>query len=96
MTEYSIISIQEFCKQYDVPESFIEKLYEYELISFAEENSTRHIPSEQINNIEKLIRLHFDLNINFEGLDVILNLLNKIDALQEENRQLKNQLMLYI
>ncbi len=96
MTEFSIISIQEFCKQYDVPESFIKKLYEYELISFTEENSTPHIPWEQINNIEKLIRLHFDLNINFEGLDVILNLLNKIDALQEENRQLKNQLMLYI
>ncbi len=96
MAEYTIISIQEFCKQYEVPESFIEKLYEYELIDLTEENNIRQINSEQINMIEKLIRLHYDLNINFEGLDVILNLLNRIDELTEENRQLKNRLLLYI
>ena len=87
-----IILIQKFCSEYDVPVSFIETLSEYELIKIENKQA---IPVEQINTIEKMIRLHYDLDINFEGLHAIHNLLNQIEALQGEVRRLNNQLDFY-
>ncbi|MEZ4805825.1 MAG: chaperone modulator CbpM [Bacteroidia bacterium] len=46
-------------------------------------------------NLEKILRLHRDLNVNIEALDVVLNLLNKIDELQLEVNQLNNRLRLH-
>ncbi|MEZ4804277.1 MAG: chaperone modulator CbpM [Bacteroidia bacterium] len=37
-----------------------------------------YIHQDTILNLEKILRLHRDLNVNIEALDVVLNLLNKI------------------
>ncbi len=87
-----IILLQKFCSEYDVPVSFIETLSEYELIQL---DNSQGIPVEQINTIEKMIRLHYDLDINFEGLQAVHNLLNQIDELQGEIRRLNNRLDFY-
>ncbi len=96
MEENTVLTIAEFCEHYDIPVSFFDKLEEYELVEIQEENSIKHIKAYQINKIEKIIRLHFDLNINFEGLDVILNLLNRINELEQENNYLKKKLQFYL
>ena len=70
-------------------------LYIYDLITLKNEGNTLYIDAAQINTIEKLIRLHYDLDINFEGLDVIFNLLNQIDSLQQEIKRLNNKLTFY-
>jgi len=90
-----LISIQQFCKHYDIPISFIDSLFNFELIELIQENNTKFINQNQVNIIEKLIRLHYDLDINFEGLDVVLNLLNQIEYLQNELTTLNNQLDFY-
>jgi len=89
------ITIQQFCVHYDVPTSFIDSLSNFELIEIIQEDDVRYIDESQINTIEKLIRLHYDLNINLEGLDVIVNLLNQIEKLQQEVTRLNNQLDFY-
>ncbi len=53
------------------------------------------IEASAIPQVEKIMRLHFDLNINLEGIDVIINLLQQIETLQEEITQLKRRLSLY-
>ena len=68
------ITIQQFCVHYDIPVSFIDALSNFELIELIQENDDKYIDESQINTIEKLIRLHYDLNINLEGLDVVVNL----------------------
>jgi hypothetical protein len=45
-----------------------------------------------LEKIEKLLRLHIDLSINIEGLDVILQLLEKVENLEEELKEAKNKL----
>ncbi|NPA68297.1 MAG: hypothetical protein GXO50_06770 [Chlorobi bacterium] len=95
MDENTIISIQDFCSYYDVPVSFLDELSDYELITFYEKNNVKHIRTDELELLEKLIRLHFDLDINFEGLDVILNLLNKISELQTELNTLQAELKFY-
>ncbi len=96
MEEKTALTISEFCKYYEIPVSFFDKLIKYELVEIQEENNIKQIKAYQINEIEKIIRLHFDLNINFEGLDVILNLLSRINELEEENNILKRKLQLYL
>jgi len=42
-----------------------------------------------------LMRLHYELDVNFEGLDIINNLLNRIDELKQDISRLKNRLEFY-
>ena len=95
MDKKDIISIQKFCKLYEVPVSFVDSLYSFQLIDIVDFENTKHIHTNQIAHIEKLIRLHYDLNINFEGLDVINNLLDKINELENEVISLKRQISFY-
>ncbi len=86
------ITISQFCEIYEIPSDFIESLQSYELIEVIQAENTAYIHDEQVAQIEKFIRLHYDLNINFEGLDVIHNLLNQLETLQQEVILLKNKL----
>lgn len=89
------ISIQQFCEHYEVPTSFIVALYEFELIELVSFNNDRYLKKNQIQSIEKLMRLHFDLNINLEGIDAIYNLLKQVEFLQQELNDLTNRLRVY-
>ena len=95
MKNTNIISIQKICVIYDIPNSFIESLFDFELIDIIDENNEQFIHEDQIRDIERFIRLHYDLKINFEGLDVILNLLNKISSLESDLNEARNELAFY-
>ncbi len=95
MKELKTISVAQFCTHYNVPISFIESLDNYELIQIIEIQSDKYIHLEDIKTLERYIRLHYHLNINFEGLDVVANLLNQIEQLQNQIKNLHNQLDFY-
>ena len=80
---------------YDIPQSFIDSLSFYELVEVVDMNNNKYIQQDHIKNIEKMMRLHFDLVVNFEGLDVIMHLLDRIDELEKEVIFLKNKLSVY-
>ena len=42
-----------------------------------------------------MMRMHYDLDINMEGIDVIAHLLKRIDSLQQELKMAKNRLRLF-
>ncbi len=42
-----------------------------------------------------MIRMHHDLEVNPEGIDVVFNLLQKIERLQKDLNTTKNRLRLY-
>jgi len=87
-----LIPTQEFASFYNIDVSFIEALTEYGLVEIITINETPFINKEHINHLEKVIRLHYDLSINLEGIDAIHHLLRKVDSLQEEVTMLKNKL----
>ena len=95
MKTQDLISIKQLCNYYKIPESFLDTLYDYQLIEIQTFDNDIYIQKTQIRDVEKIMRLHFDLEINIEGVDVIFNLLNQIEVLKMENIQLKNQLKLY-
>jgi hypothetical protein len=48
-----------------------------------------------LQKLEKMVRLHHDLDINIAGIEAIAHLLERLEYLQDEMRTLKNRLRLY-
>ncbi len=92
MKTTNLISIQQFCVYYKVPEKFINELQEYELIEVIVTENESYLKITQLHKVEKMIRLHYDLEINFEGIDAIYNLLQQIEILQKQIVVLNNKL----
>ncbi|GAA4941012.1 hypothetical protein GCM10023314_12410 [Algibacter agarivorans] len=92
MEPKDLIPIQLLCKRYNVPVSFINTLQEFKLIELIFEKDAFYIHTTQIKAVEKMMRLHYDLDINFEGMDVIFNLLKKVELLHEDIIALHNRL----
>jgi hypothetical protein len=95
METKNLISIQQFCTQYEIPVTFINALHEYELIEIIVTENKNYLKEAQINKIEKMIRLHYDLEINLEGIHVIDNLLDRLENLQSQITTLNNRLKFY-
>jgi hypothetical protein len=95
MKTHDLIPIQLICKRYDVPVSFINTLQEFQLVEIIIEEDNLFIHKAQIKEVEKVMRLHFDLDINLEGVDAIYNLLKQVESLKEEITALHNRLRFY-
>jgi chaperone modulatory protein CbpM len=92
MNTDNLIRIEYFCEQYNVEFSFVNALKESGLINLVVVEESSYLSTEDLKEIEKLVRLHYELGINIEGIDVISNLLNQIADLQQELTVAKNKL----
>ena len=95
MENDDLLSVEELCLHYNIEVSFITSLTEYGLLEVTTIKETAYIYKEKIKDLEKLIRLHYDLEINLEGIDAIHHLLKRVDHLQDELTALRNRLRLY-
>ena len=95
MDMQSYIPIDVFCRQHGVALSFISSLQEYGLIEIIQVEEAEYLSMEQLGEAEKLLRLHGELAINLEGIDVITHLLQRVKEMQQEIQILKNRLRLY-
>jgi chaperone modulatory protein CbpM len=95
MKSQEYIAVTHLCKQYKVTSQWFHQLHETGLVQIitVEEEPSVHVT--HIHKVDKIIRLHQDLNVNPEGIDIILNLLEKIDTLQTEMNRLERKLSLY-
>ncbi|GAB3428476.1 chaperone modulator CbpM [Niabella aquatica] len=83
------ILIEECCRYYSIETSFVKNLSEHGLIELEYTNESYFISSEHLSLLERYMHLHFDLDINMEGMEAISHLLKKIESLQTELRALK-------
>ncbi|KAA3653225.1 MAG: MerR family transcriptional regulator [Bacteroidetes bacterium] len=89
------IPLNQLCLSYKVEMSFFTRLNEYDLIEIISIEKSQFIHKDKARDIEKIIRMHQELEINFEGIETIFNLLEKINTLQEELVATKNKLKMY-
>lgn len=82
------ISREELVKIYNIEVTFFDELEEYGLVTTQTENDIKYLLYEELPQFEKFANWHYDLEANMPGLEVINNLLHKINALQDENRRL--------
>lgn len=95
MNAENLISLSQLCSQYNLEISFFHNLNDIGLLEFIEVEEAYYLDPDKISDVEKIIRIHHDLNINIEGIDVVFNLLEKIDDLQNELTAVKNRLRIY-
>jgi DNA-binding transcriptional MerR regulator len=95
METQELIIIETFCKEYQIERSLIIELEEFGLIQTIQLKENRYLHKAQLATVEKIIRLHHELNINIEGIEVILNLLEKVAQLNTDIKHLKDRLDLY-
>ena len=95
MSPKDLIPVNEFCNIYEIEFSFINELDEYGLIEITRFDENAFIERERIKDIEKIIRLHNDLGVNFEGIDIINNLLERISMLENKLYSYQNRLSIF-
>jgi len=95
METKDFILINQLCSNYKIDLSFLNELNEIGLIEITTIEQSHFIHQDKINDIEKMIRIHHELDVNIEGIDVVFNLLQKVDDLQNELTSIKNRLQLY-
>ena len=95
MDTQQLVSIEIFCQHHNVPISFISSMQEFGLLEIIVADEFNYIPTSQLAIAEKLVRLHNDLEINTEGIDVVVQLLQRMKTMQEEMVLLKSRLNFY-
>lgn len=95
MEDDQLIPAAELCQHHQVEMNFIYSLKDYGLIEITATGSGEYVSSDRLEELEKMIRLHYDLQVNMEGIDVILHLLRQLEAAQEEANELRNRLKFY-
>ena len=82
------ISREDVLKHYNIEVHFLDSLEEFGLLKTVEEDHVKYIYYEELPNLERYANWHYDLEVNLPGLEIIQNLLNKMDVLLRENRKL--------
>ena len=95
MEQTDMIVLDEFCTSHQVEVSFVRTLEEHGLIETIIVNETVCIQENELPKLEQIVRLHQELNINSEGADAIINLLKRIENMQNEITVLRNKLNFY-
>jgi len=95
METTDMIVLDEFCTSHQVEVSFVRTLEEHGLIETIIVNETLYIQENELSKLEQIVRLHQELNINSEGVDAIINLLKRIENMQNEITVLRNKLNFY-
>jgi len=90
-----LISTEVFCSNHKIEIAFINSLQEYGLVEVTTIKETSYIDPDQLQNLEKMLRLYYDLDINIEGIEAITHLLNRVNDMQHEINILKNKLSLF-
>jgi hypothetical protein len=92
MENQKLVLVETLCVHYEIETSFFESLEEIGLIVLVRENEGIYISEEKVTDFEKVLRLHEELNVNLEGIDVIFNLVKKVEELQIELALVKQRL----
>jgi hypothetical protein len=95
METNNYIPAKQFCEIHEIDFTFINSLNDFGLITIVMHDDIHYIEKEKISDLEKMIRMHYDLDINLEGIEAISHLLQKVNLLQDEITILKNKVTFF-
>jgi len=90
-----LIQAELFCTHYHAEVSFINQLHDSGLIEIVMVENTPFIQEDDLQKLEKIVRLHYNLQINVEGIETIIHLLDKVENMQQQMAVLRSRLGLY-
>jgi chaperone modulatory protein CbpM len=86
------IAIEEFCTHHGVQVTLIREFADFGLVHLQEQEQKAFVPAEEIEKLERMIRLHSELGINKEGLEIILNMRDQLLSLTSELQTIRYRL----
>jgi hypothetical protein len=89
------ISVHHLCELYQAKVSFFRELNDEGLLEIVTLEDSLYLHKDTLHEVDKIIRIHRELNVNIEGVDVVLNLLNRMEQLQAELNRVQSRLRLY-
>jgi hypothetical protein len=95
MIQKNYIALSTICKHYEIEMTLFKQLNETGLIEVIEIQESPCILEDKLENLEKILRLHQELEINSAGIETIFHLVDRIQNLQQETLDLKSRLRLY-
>src|SRR5664279_3264100 len=90
-----LIAIETVCTVHNIEISFIYSLQQSGLIEVIKIRDTDFIEADDLRQLEKFVRLYYDLDINVEGIETINHLLDRVSSMQDEIKYLRNKLRIY-
>lgn len=84
---------EEVCTRLGIGEDMLEVCLQWEIIQPPEPDpeGTVLFPEDAIDRLSRGLRLHRDLGINWPGVSVALELLDRIEELEQQIHNLSNQ-----
>jgi len=92
MSSESLIRIETLMDHYSIEPAFLSFLEEMQIVSIVVMEEEKFMDESEIPGLERMLRLHYDLGINYEGLDAISHLLKRMTEMERQIRELKNRL----
>jgi hypothetical protein len=91
----ALISTNDFCTWHQVEYTFVSSLHDAGLVEITLIDQAEYIPETELQKLERMIRLHQDLEINVAGIEAITHLLERVEDMHEQMRTLRNRLNQY-
>lgn len=85
------ISLSDLCRHYALTVDFVQSLDEMGLIPLIEEENQHFVDEVYLRDLEVILHLHYDLDINLEGIDAITHLLLRMEEMQRELNLLRTR-----
>jgi len=95
MQTEELIPAEEFCIHHNIELSFIYSIKDSGLVQMTSIEEKIFVPVSQLSQLEKLVRLYYEMNINLEGIETITYLLQRLNDMQQQIVQLSNRLSRY-
>ena len=95
MEQQEWIPADTICTYYQVDVSLIRTIGDYGLIGVNAADNHLWVPVSGLGELERILRLHTELDINIEGIEAISHMLQRMKELQQEVGNLRNRLSVY-
>ncbi|GEM69858.1 hypothetical protein SMI01S_34640 [Sphingobacterium mizutaii NBRC 14946 = DSM 11724] len=87
--EKTLFRVIDICKTNNIERTFIQELHNNGLIEIIIQEEQEFLEEEQVLHVERFSTWHYELELNVQGIEVVNNLIDKIEELQRELRLLK-------
>ncbi len=95
MLTETLISVREFVAYHQLDLSFVVTLEERGMLDIITIESLPYLHPDQLGPLERLIRLHRELAVHVDDLDIVAHLLERLERAQEQVSELQNRLTFY-
>ena len=86
------IAVEEFCTHHGVEVMLVREFADFGLIQLLVEENREFVPDEEVSRLERMLRLSQELEVNKEGIDIILHMREELKQLRREADQLRYRL----